>query len=110
MIRILIDQGLPATAAALLREDGWDAIHLRDIAMSKAGDHEVLDCAPVNHALCLRIGACRWLRDQGWPAWSPGAAIAIQVMVASGRWNRRVSGANLFSMGVSLMDNAVIFD
>jgi predicted nuclease of predicted toxin-antitoxin system len=45
MKRILLDQGLPATAAAILREDGWDAIHAREIGMRAATDMEILDYA-----------------------------------------------------------------
>ncbi len=45
MKRILLDEGLPATAAAILREDGWDAIHAREIGMRTATDMEILDYA-----------------------------------------------------------------
>jgi predicted nuclease of predicted toxin-antitoxin system len=41
--RILLDQGLPATAALLLRNDGWDAIHVREVSMQKADDTEILE-------------------------------------------------------------------
>jgi len=43
--RILLDQGLPATAAAILRDDGWDAVHVREIAMDEATDSEILEYA-----------------------------------------------------------------
>ena len=33
MKRILLDQGLAATAAVILRDDGWDAVHVRDVGM-----------------------------------------------------------------------------
>jgi hypothetical protein len=29
MKRIILDQGLPSTAVILLREDGWDAVHVK---------------------------------------------------------------------------------
>jgi predicted nuclease of predicted toxin-antitoxin system len=45
MRRIVLDQGLPATAAPILREGGWDAVHVRDIAMSEASDGEILGYA-----------------------------------------------------------------
>jgi predicted nuclease of predicted toxin-antitoxin system len=45
MKRILLDQGLPATAATILREAGWDAVHVREIEMHEAGDAEILTYA-----------------------------------------------------------------
>jgi predicted nuclease of predicted toxin-antitoxin system len=43
--RIVLDQGLPATAAMILRAGGWDAVHVREIAMNQAADAEILDYA-----------------------------------------------------------------
>jgi hypothetical protein len=31
MIKILLDQGLPRSAAFLLRKEGWDVVHTGDI-------------------------------------------------------------------------------
>jgi len=45
MKRVFLDQGLPARAAAILRDSGWDAVHVREIAMSEASDAEILDYA-----------------------------------------------------------------
>jgi predicted nuclease of predicted toxin-antitoxin system len=45
MKRVLLDQGLPSTAAMLLREEGWEATHLREIGMKEATDLEILDYA-----------------------------------------------------------------
>jgi predicted nuclease of predicted toxin-antitoxin system len=45
MKRIVLDQGLPATAAALLRDAGWDAIHVRELAMQESADAEILEYA-----------------------------------------------------------------
>ncbi len=42
MKRILLDQGLPATAVMILREDGWDAVHTREIEMHEASDLDIL--------------------------------------------------------------------
>ncbi|MBI4903266.1 MAG: DUF5615 family PIN-like protein [Acidobacteria bacterium] len=41
-MRILLDQGLPATASELLRRDGWDALHVREIQMRDASDDGIL--------------------------------------------------------------------
>jgi len=43
--RIVLDQGLPARAAILLRDDGWDAVHVSEIAMKEAADNQILDYA-----------------------------------------------------------------
>ncbi len=45
MKRIVLDQGLPATAVMILRDDGWDAVHAREIEMQEATDREILDYA-----------------------------------------------------------------
>ncbi len=45
MKRIVLDQGLPFATAMLLRDDGWDAIHAREVGMSEAPDLEILDYA-----------------------------------------------------------------
>ena len=45
MKRILLDQGLPLTAASILRGLGWDAVHAREIGMKEAADAEILACA-----------------------------------------------------------------
>ena len=45
MRRILLDQGLAATAANILREAGWDAIHVRELSMHAASDSSIIDYA-----------------------------------------------------------------
>lgn len=45
MIRILLDQGLPRTAAALLQKAGWDVVHTFDAGLSRATDVELLEVA-----------------------------------------------------------------
>jgi predicted nuclease of predicted toxin-antitoxin system len=45
MKRVVLDQGLPLGAAAVLRDRGWDAIHVREIDMKEAADGEILDLA-----------------------------------------------------------------
>jgi predicted nuclease of predicted toxin-antitoxin system len=42
MKRILLDQGLPATAVTFLREDGWDVLHVREVQMRDAADSDIL--------------------------------------------------------------------
>jgi len=45
MKRIVLDQGLPATAVMILRADGWDAVHAREVELHEATDLEILDYA-----------------------------------------------------------------
>lgn len=42
---ILLDQGLPRTAAAALREAGWNVEHVSDLGMSQSSDRSILDFA-----------------------------------------------------------------
>lgn len=41
-MKLLLDQGLPRSAAALLRRQGIDAIHVGEIDMATATDAEIL--------------------------------------------------------------------
>ena len=45
MNRILLDQGLPRSAATALREAGWDVEHVSDLGMSQSADRSILDFA-----------------------------------------------------------------
>lgn len=41
-MKLLLDQGLPRSAARLLREDGIDTLHVGEIGLSTASDNEIL--------------------------------------------------------------------
>jgi predicted nuclease of predicted toxin-antitoxin system len=43
--RILLDQGLPLSAAAALRDAGWNVEHVSDLGMSRSSDRSILDFA-----------------------------------------------------------------
>ena len=45
MIRLLLDQNTPYAAAALLAESGIDAVHARDLGLSRATDPTILATA-----------------------------------------------------------------
>jgi predicted nuclease of predicted toxin-antitoxin system len=44
-MKLLLDQGLPLSAAALLRREGIDTIHVGEIGMSAAEDSEIIQRA-----------------------------------------------------------------
>ncbi len=44
-MKLLLDQGLPRSAAGRLRERGIEAIHAADVKLSAAADTEILECA-----------------------------------------------------------------
>ena len=45
MIRLLLDQGLPRSAADMLQKAGWDVVHTFDVGLSRATDMELLEFA-----------------------------------------------------------------
>lgn len=45
MIAVLLDQGLPRTAAGLLREIGWDVQHVSERGMPQAEDVAIIEMA-----------------------------------------------------------------
>ena len=40
-MKLLLDQGLPRSAAALLCETGFDTVHVGDIGLASAEDSEI---------------------------------------------------------------------
>jgi len=43
--RFLLDQGLPRSAAAILRTAGWDVLHVGECGLATAADSHILDAA-----------------------------------------------------------------
>ncbi len=57
MKRLLLDQGLPRSAADHLTERGWNAIHVAAIGMSRATDAEILAHARADTRVCVTLDA-----------------------------------------------------
>jgi predicted nuclease of predicted toxin-antitoxin system len=55
--RLLLDQGLPRSTAALLTRAGWDVIHVSDIGMSRADDVDILRRARAEARVCVTLDA-----------------------------------------------------
>lgn len=55
MKRVLLDQGLSPTAAALLRSLGWDVLHVMGAGLDRADDIEILDFARRDHRTCVTL-------------------------------------------------------
>jgi len=55
--RLLLDQGLPRSAATLLRQSGWDVVHVSEIGMSRASDADILQRARTESRSCVTLDA-----------------------------------------------------
>lgn len=57
MIKMLLDQGLPRTAAGLLRERGWDVQHVSELGMSRAEDAAIIALARLEQRMVVTLDA-----------------------------------------------------
>jgi predicted nuclease of predicted toxin-antitoxin system len=55
MRRLLLDQGLSPSAAIILRQDGFDAIHVSELGMEKADDVQILERAREDERVCITL-------------------------------------------------------
>jgi predicted nuclease of predicted toxin-antitoxin system len=55
-MRLVLDQGVPRDAS-LLRELGYDCIHVSEVGMSRAADQEILAWAVGEHATVVTLDA-----------------------------------------------------
>ena len=54
-MRVLLDQGLAPGAAAILRDHGWDAVHVSEIEMQTADDVDILNVARSSDRICITL-------------------------------------------------------
>jgi predicted nuclease of predicted toxin-antitoxin system len=57
MIRLLIDQGLPRSASALLREVGIEATHVGEAGLAQATDTRILQVARERNQVVVTLDA-----------------------------------------------------
>jgi predicted nuclease of predicted toxin-antitoxin system len=57
LIRALLDQGLPRSAVRLLRESGWDVVHVGDLGLAAASDALILERARVENRVVITLDA-----------------------------------------------------
>jgi predicted nuclease of predicted toxin-antitoxin system len=53
--RILLDQGLAPRAAAILREESFDAVHVAEVGIDRADDAEILQFARDESRVCVTL-------------------------------------------------------
>jgi len=55
MRRLLLDQGLAPSVAALLRADGGDAVHVTEVGLDRAEDAQILHYARQESRICVTL-------------------------------------------------------
>lgn len=57
MIKAVLDQGLPRSTAHLLREEGWDVVHVGEIGMARSSDVQILSYADKEGRIVITLDA-----------------------------------------------------
>jgi predicted nuclease of predicted toxin-antitoxin system len=57
VICLLLDQGLPRSAAALLRNQNWDVVHVGELGLADAADSDILARALVENRIVCTLDA-----------------------------------------------------
>ena len=56
-MKLLLDQGLPADAAGLLREAGYECLHVSEIHLQRAADEAILGRAGADGSVIVTLDA-----------------------------------------------------
>jgi predicted nuclease of predicted toxin-antitoxin system len=56
-VKLLLDQNLPETAAPMLRDAGLDAVHAREVELSRTADDEILRWARDHDRVIVTLDA-----------------------------------------------------
>jgi hypothetical protein len=95
MKRVLLDQGLAPAVAGLLRESGWDAVHVSEVGLGSADDTEILENARAADRVCVTL-------DHDFHASSCSREIGATVggpVACSGPCGIRASGPDSWGLG-----------
>jgi predicted nuclease of predicted toxin-antitoxin system len=57
LTRLLLDQGLPRDAAAILRSAGWDAQHVGELGLGAATDERIIEQAIAESRVIITLDA-----------------------------------------------------
>jgi predicted nuclease of predicted toxin-antitoxin system len=57
VIRLLLDQGLPRSAAGILRTQGWDVVHVGECGLAMASDTRILEAARLEQRHVITLDA-----------------------------------------------------
>src|SRR4051812_33546996 len=55
MTAVLLDQGLAPVAAVVLRERGFDAVHVLEVGLDRSDDSEILAAAAAQNRICVTL-------------------------------------------------------
>lgn len=55
MINILLDQGLPRSAATILHDEGWNVLHTDEIGLSRYTDKQILEYAQSEQRIIITL-------------------------------------------------------
>jgi len=55
MKRILLDQGLAPHTAAILRRNGFNAVHVSELGMEQAEDIQIMEKARIDERVCVTL-------------------------------------------------------
>jgi predicted nuclease of predicted toxin-antitoxin system len=56
-MKLLLDQGAPRSAAAILRRDGFDALHTGEVGMAESTDAEIIHWATIEDRVVVTLDA-----------------------------------------------------
>ncbi len=63
MIKLLFDQGMPAGAVKLMRERGWDVVHVREIGMHESEDRTIFAVAAAENRAVVTLDKERLVKE-----------------------------------------------
>lgn len=97
-MKLLLDQGLPRTTAALLRAQGIDAVHVGEIGLAAAADALILEQGRRDGRVVVTLDADFYSSIQTHPL-APLAACPLKSDRAGSRSVRARAGRNQSNVG-----------